>query len=77
MAFHPSREDGHELLILASHVTRLTSRRDPKSFFIERSEIAKPMNFFRGKGPGHGWCTLGPLSSVVTKGGILTTLGVA
>jgi len=52
MAFNPSREDGHELLILASHVTRLTiSRRDPESFFIECSEIAKPMDFCGEKAP--------------------------
>jgi len=44
MAFHPSREDRHELLILASRVARLTiSRRDPESFFIERSEIANEL----------------------------------
>jgi len=44
MAFHPSREDRHELLILASRVARLTiSRRDPESFFTERSEIANKL----------------------------------
>jgi hypothetical protein len=44
MAFHPSREDRHELLILASRVARLTiSRRDLESFFIERSEIANEL----------------------------------
>ena len=52
MAFHPSREDRHELLILASRVARLTiSRRDPESFFIECSEIAKPMDFCGEKAP--------------------------
>jgi hypothetical protein len=51
MAFHPSRED-RELLILASRVARLTiSRRDPESFFIERSEIAKPKDFCGKKAP--------------------------
>jgi hypothetical protein len=49
MAFHPSREDRHELLILASRVARLTiSRRDPESFFIERSEIANELRRIAG-----------------------------
>jgi hypothetical protein len=44
VAFHPSRKDRHELLILASRVARLTiSRRDPDSFFIVRSKIANEL----------------------------------
>jgi len=49
--FHPSREDRHELLILASRVARLTiSRRDPEAFFIERSEISNELRRISSRG---------------------------